>query len=58
VYPRLAAFGDGTRALRHAIDAGLLEALDPVTTVDEFAGCLLAIGIVDCSDNPRTPSGS
>jgi hypothetical protein len=50
--PRLEAFGDGNGALRLAIDAGLLEALGPVAGREEFARRLLALGILDRSDNP------
>ena len=50
--PRLEAFGDGNGALRRAIDAGLLEALGPVAGREEFARRLLALGILDRSDNP------
>jgi hypothetical protein len=53
LYPRLMAFGDGTGALRRAIDAGLLDALErPVETRDQFAHRLLRLGFVDLSDRP------
>lgn len=54
LYPRLKAFGDGIGALRRAIDAGLLDALErgPVETRDEFAHRLLRLGFVDLSDRP------
>jgi len=54
LYPRLKAFGDGIGALRRAIDAGLLAALErgPVETRDEFAHRLLRLGFVDLSDRP------
>jgi hypothetical protein len=56
--PRLQAFGDGDGALRRAIDAGLLEALGPVGSRDEFARRLLAIGMVDGSDRPLPGDGA
>ena len=37
-------------ALRDAIDAGILDVLGPVASPDEFARRLIAIGIVDRSD--------
>jgi hypothetical protein len=54
LYPRLKAFGDGVGALRRAIDAGLLDALErgPVETRDRFAHRLLHLGFVDLSDRP------
>lgn len=56
--PRLEAFGDGNRALRRAIDAGLLEALGPVTGREAFARRLLALGVLDRSDNPLPGAGA
>ncbi|MFT3863984.1 MAG: hypothetical protein QM729_06905 [Solirubrobacterales bacterium] len=50
--PHLEVFGDGDGALRRAIDAGLLDALGPVSSRDEFARRLLAMGMVDGSDRP------
>lgn len=50
--PHLEAIGDGDGALRRAIDAGLLDALGPVSSRDEFARRLLAMGMVDGSDEP------
>lgn len=52
LYPRLEAFGDGAGALRRAITVGLLDALGPVGSRDEFSRRLLAIGMVDGSDEP------
>jgi hypothetical protein len=52
LYPHLEAFGDGVGALRRAIEAGLLDALGPVNSREEFARRLLAIGLVDRSDTP------
>ena len=47
-------------ALRDAIDAGILDILGPVTSTEEFARRLVAIGIGDRSDAPlrgdRKPS--
>jgi hypothetical protein len=56
--PRLVAFGDGGRALRRAIDAGLLDALGPVASREEFARRLLAMGMVDGSDEPLPDDGA
>jgi len=50
--PHLEAFGDGDGALRRAIDAGILDALGPVASRDEFARRLLAMGMIDDSDEP------
>lgn len=58
LYPHLEVFGDGVRALRRAIDAGLLDVLGPVNSCDEFARRLLAIGLVDRSDHPLPEGGS
>jgi hypothetical protein len=52
LYPHLEVYGEGVPALRRAIDAGLLDALGPVNSRDEFARRLLAIGLVDRSDAP------
>jgi hypothetical protein len=52
LHPRVQAFGDGRGALRRAIDAGLLDALEPVAGREEFARRLLAIGFADGSDEP------
>lgn len=52
ITPHLEAFGDGDGALRRAIDAGHLDALGPVAGRDEFARRLLAMGMVDGSDEP------
>ena len=52
LYPHLEVYGEGVPALRRAIDAGLLDALGPVNSRDEFARRLLAIGLVDRSDQP------
>ncbi|MBS1887573.1 MAG: hypothetical protein JSU06_10330 [Actinobacteria bacterium] len=53
LHPHLEAFGDGRGALRRAIDGGLLEAIArPVAGREEFARRLLAIGMVDGSDEP------
>jgi len=46
------ALGNGKAALRDAIDAGILDVLGPVTSREEFAQRLTAIGIVDRSDTP------
>jgi hypothetical protein len=56
--PRLEAFGDGNGALQRALDAGLLEALGPVAGREEFAQRLLALGILDRSDNPLPGTGT
>jgi hypothetical protein len=56
LYPRLEAFGDGLGALRRAIEAGLLDGLGPVKGREEFSRRLLAIGMVDGSDEPLTRS--
>jgi hypothetical protein len=56
--PHLEAFGDGDGALRRAIDAGLLEALGPVGSRDEFSRRLLAMGMVDGSDEPLPGDGA
>jgi len=56
--PHLEAFGDGDGALRRAIDAGLLEALRPVASREEFSRRLLAIGMVDGSDEPLPGGGA
>jgi hypothetical protein len=58
LYPHLEVFGDGVRALRRAIDAGLLNLLGPVNSREEFVRRLLAIGFVDRSDHPLPGSGS
>jgi hypothetical protein len=60
LYPHLEAFGDGTGALRRAIDAGLLDALalGPVERPDEFVLRLLEIGLVDWSDRPLPAESS
>jgi hypothetical protein len=50
LYPHLEVYGEGVPALHRAIDAGLLDALGPVNSRDEFARRLLAIGLVDRSD--------
>lgn len=50
ICPRLEAFGEGTDALRQAIDAGLLDALAPVASREEFGQRLIALGFVDRSD--------
>ncbi|MBN9624210.1 MAG: hypothetical protein J0H06_14895, partial [Actinobacteria bacterium] len=50
--PHLEAFGDGDGALLRAIDAGILDALGPVASRDEFARRLLAMGMIDDSDEP------
>jgi hypothetical protein len=50
--PRLDVFGEGEGALRRAVEAGMLEALRPVSSRDEFARRLLAMGMVDGSDSP------
>lgn len=52
LYPRVEAFGDGAGALRRAVEAGLLDALDAVGSREEFSRRLLAIGMVDGSDEP------
>lgn len=52
LYPHLEVFGDGKGALSDAIDAGILDVLGPVSSPDEFARRLIAIGIVDRSDAP------
>lgn len=52
LYPRLEVFGEGVRALRRAIDAGLPDLLGPVNSRDEFARRLLAIGLIDRSHSP------
>jgi hypothetical protein len=57
LYPHLEVFGDGEAALREAIDAGILDVLGPVTSREEFAQRLTAIGIVDRSDKPL-PGGA
>jgi hypothetical protein len=58
LYPHLEAYGDGVPALRRAIDAGLLDALGPVNSRDEFARRLLAAGLVDRSDIPLSEARS
>jgi hypothetical protein len=58
LYPHLEVFGDGVRALRRAIDAGLLDLLGPVNSRAEFARRLLAIELVDRSDHPLPGGGS
>lgn len=50
--PHLEVYGDGIGSLRRAIDAGLLDTLEPVNSRDEFARRLMAIGLVDRSDQP------
>lgn len=50
--PHLGVFCDGIGALRRAVEAGLLDALIPVEGREEFARRLLAIGIIDASDEP------
>ncbi len=57
LYPHLEVYGEGVPALRRAIDAGLLDALGPVNSRDEFARRLLAIGLVDRSDTPLPKAG-
>jgi hypothetical protein len=52
LHPHLEAFGDGIGSLRQAIEAGLLDRLDPVFSREEFARRLIAIGMVDRSDWP------
>jgi hypothetical protein len=55
LYPHLEVYGEGVGALRRGIDAGLLDVLHPpVNSRDEFACRLLAIGLIDRSDNPLT----
>ena len=55
LYPHLEVYGEGVRALRRGIDAGLLDVLHPpVNSRDEFARRLLTIGLIDRSDNPLT----
>jgi transcriptional regulator with XRE-family HTH domain len=56
LYPHLEVFGDGTDALRRAIAAGLLEALGPVASRDDFGRRLIALGFVDRSDAPIAQS--
>ena len=56
LYPHLEVYGEGVGALRRAIDAGLLDVLGPVNSRDEFARRLLAIGLIDRSDNPLPQS--
>ncbi len=56
--PRLETFGDGNGALQRALDAGLLEALGPVAGREAFARRLLALGILDRSDNPLPCAGA
>lgn len=51
LYPHLEVFGDGRAALRDAIDAGILDVLGPAASPEEFARRLIAIGIVDRSDD-------
>ena len=58
LYPHLEVFGDGVRALRRAIDAGLLDLLGPVNSREEFARRLQGIGFVDHSDHPLPEGGS
>jgi hypothetical protein len=50
LYPHLEVFGEGTDALRRAIAAGLLEALGPVASREDFGRRLIALGLVDRSD--------
>jgi hypothetical protein len=57
LYPHLEVYGDGVGALRRGIDAGLLDTLGPVNSRDEFARRLLAIGLIDRSDNPLPGEG-
>jgi hypothetical protein len=53
LYPHLEVFGEGVRALRRGIDAGLLDVLHPpVNSRSEFGRRLLAIGLIDRSHNP------
>lgn len=47
LYPHLEVYGEGVGALRRGIDAGLLDALGPVNSRDEFARRLLAIGLIE-----------
>lgn len=56
--PRLEAFRDGDGALRRAIDAGLLDTLGPVADHEEFSRRLLAMGLVDGSDEPLPGGGA
>jgi hypothetical protein len=56
LYPRLEAFGDGVGALHRAIAVGLLDVLGPVESREDFSRRLLAIGMVDGSDEPLTRS--
>lgn len=51
--PQICAFGDATRALRRAIDAGLLDAIAAdVTDSAEFSRRLLSLGFIDKSHQP------
>jgi hypothetical protein len=53
LYPHLEVYGEGVRALRRGIDAGLLDVLHPpVNSRDEFGRRLLEIGLIDRSHNP------
>jgi hypothetical protein len=52
LHPRLMCFDDGVPALRHAMDAGLLDALESVSDRELFARRLIAIGMEDRSDRP------
>lgn len=56
--PQIEAFDDGTGALRRAISAGLLESLSLVAGPEEFARRLLALGMVDGSDQPLPGTGA
>ncbi|MBS1675797.1 MAG: hypothetical protein JST08_00280 [Actinobacteria bacterium] len=52
LYPYLEAFDGGKAALRRAIAAGLLDALGPVASLEEFARRLIGLGFGDRSDRP------
>lgn len=58
LYPHLEVYGEGVGSLRRGIDAGLLDVLRAVNSRDEFARRLLAIGLIDRSDNPLPEDGS
>ncbi|HET7444546.1 MAG TPA: hypothetical protein VFJ57_07805 [Solirubrobacterales bacterium] len=57
LFPCLVAFGEAAGALQRALDAGLLDVLGSVGSRDEFSRRLIAIGIIDRSDE-RLPAES
>jgi hypothetical protein len=55
--PRLTCFGDAVGLLRRAIEAGLLDAVGPVSDRGAFARRLIAMGMVDRSDRQLGGAG-